>query len=128
DVSAARLPFRAEARVRRADGEWRWLDSYAVPRSTESGNKPGMIGCSADITERKQAEDAIGQLAAIVESSDDAIYSNDLNGVIMSWNKGAERFYGYAAEEVIGKPIMILIPPDRANEETRVIESVRPGV
>src|SRR5262249_46655367 len=109
DVSAACLPFRAEARVRRADGEWRWLDSYAVPRSTESGSVPGMIGCSADITERKQAEVATGQLVAIVESSDDAIYSNDLNDVIMSWNKGAEKLFGYSAEEVIGKSIMIVI-------------------
>jgi PAS domain S-box-containing protein len=127
DVSAACLPFRAEARVRRADGEWRWLDSYAVPRSTESGHTPGMIGCSADITERKRAEDAMGQLATIVESSDEAIYSNDLNDVIMSWNKGAEKLFGYAAEEVIGKSIMIVIPPDRADEEIRVLESVRRG-
>ena len=74
-----------------------------------------------------QAEDAIGQLASIVESSDDAIVSKDLNGVIMSWNKGAEKLFGYAAEEVIGKSIMILIPPDRADEETRVLESVRRG-
>jgi PAS domain S-box-containing protein len=127
EVSAARLPFRAEARVRRADGEWRWLDSYAIPRSTESGHTSGMIGCSADITERKQAEDAMGQLVAIVESSDDAIVSKDLNGVIRSWNIGAEKLFGYAAEEVIGKSIMILIPPDRADEETRVLESVRRG-
>ena len=119
EVSAARLPFRAEARVRRADGEWRWLDSYAVPRSTELGRTPGMIGCSADITERKQAEDAMGQLRHRRRSSDDAIVSKDLNGVIMSWNKGAERLFGYAAEEVIGKSAMILIPPDRADEETR---------
>src|SRR5262249_13327155 len=69
----------------------------------------------------------MGQLVAIVESSDDAIYSNDLNDVILSWNKGAERLFGYAAEEVIGKSIMIVIPPDRADEETRVLESVRRG-
>ena len=74
-----------------------------------------------------QAEDAIGQLASIVESSDDAIVSKDLNGVIMSWNKGAEKLFGYAAEEVIGKSLMILIPPDRADEETRILESVRRG-
>jgi PAS domain S-box-containing protein len=127
DVSAARLPFRAEARVRRADGEWRWFDSYAVPRLTEFGHTSGMIGCSADITERKQAEDAMGQLAAIVESSDDAIVSKDLTGVIRSWNEGAEKLFGYAAEEVIGKSIMILIPPDRADEETRILESIRRG-
>ena len=69
----------------------------------------GNDGCSADITERKQAEDAMGQLVAIIESSDDAIYSNDLDDVIMSWNKGAEKLFGYAAEEVIGKSIMIVL-------------------
>jgi PAS domain S-box-containing protein len=74
-----------------------------------------------------QAEEAIGQLASIVESSDDAIVSKDLNGVIMSWNKGAEKLFGYAAEEVIGKSIMILIPPDCADEETRILESIRRG-
>src|SRR5262245_41160344 len=127
EIYAARLPFRAEARVRRADGEWRWLESYAIPRSTESGATSGMIGCSADITERKQAEDTMGQLVAIVESSDDAIVSKDLNGVIMSWNKGAEKLFGYSAEEVIGKSIMIVIPPDREDEEKRVLESIRRG-
>src|SRR5215510_9903595 len=96
-------------------------------RASESGHKSGMIGCSADLTERKQAEDAIGQLAAIVESSDEAIYSNDLNDVIMSWNRGAEKLFGYAAEEVIGTSILIVIPPDREGEETRVLESVRRG-
>ena len=67
------------------------------------------------------------RLADIVESSDDAIVSKDLNGVIMSWNKGAEKLFGYAAEEVIGKSSMILIPPDRADEESRLLESVRRG-
>src|SRR5262249_36739742 len=127
DVSTACLPLRAEARVRRADGEWPWLDTSALPRSTVLGHTSGMIECSADITERKQTEDAMGQLAAIVESSDDAIVSKDLNGVIRSWNKGAEKLFGYAAEEVIGKSIMIVIPPDRAGEEQRVLESLRRG-
>src|SRR5262245_66672012 len=67
------------------------------------------------------------QLSAIVESSDDAIVSKDLNGVIMSWNKSAEKLFGYAAEEVIGKSIMVVIPPDREDEETRVLDRVRRG-
>ncbi len=66
-------------------------------------------------------------VAAIVESSDDAIVSKDLNGIITTWNKGAERIFGYTAEEVIGKPVTILIPPDRHEEEPTILERIRRG-
>jgi PAS domain S-box-containing protein len=66
-------------------------------------------------------------LASIVESSDDAIISKDLHGVIMSWNKGAQQMFGYTAEEVIGKPITIVIPPDRQDEEPRNLDRIRSG-
>jgi PAS domain S-box-containing protein len=65
--------------------------------------------------------------AAIVDSSDDAIVSKDLNGVITSWNRGAERIFGYSAEEVIGKPVTILIPPERHEEEPKILERIRRG-
>jgi PAS domain S-box-containing protein len=74
-----------------------------------------------------QSLNATQRVAAIVECSDDAIVSKDLNGIITSWNKGAERIFGYTAEEVIGKPITILIPPDRADEEPRILERIRRG-
>jgi PAS domain S-box-containing protein len=93
----------------------------------EAGRIQAVYEPAADLAERNRAEEAVSQLAAIVESSEDAIVSKDLNGVIMSWNKGAEMLFGYAAEEVIGKSVMILIPPDRADEETRVLERVRRG-
>src|SRR6478752_327421 len=67
------------------------------------------------------------RFAAIVEFSDDAIISKDLNGVITSWNKGAERIFGYLAEEVIGKPITILIPPERQDEEPTILDRIRRG-
>jgi PAS domain S-box-containing protein len=67
------------------------------------------------------------KLAAIVEFSDDAIISKDLNGVILSWNKGAERIFGYLPHEVIGKPITIMIPPDRLDEETVILARLRKG-
>ena len=70
---------------------------------------------------------ATGQLASIVESSDDAIVSKDLNGVIKSWNNGAERIFGYTAEEVIGKPVTILIPAGRQYEESEILERIRRG-
>jgi PAS domain S-box-containing protein len=80
-----------------------------------------------DITERKHSEAANARLASIVESNDDAIISKDLNGVITSWNRGAERLFGYVAEEIIGKPVMLLIPPDRREEETEIIDRILRG-
>jgi PAS domain S-box-containing protein len=70
---------------------------------------------------------ATQRIASIVESSDDAIVSKDLNGVIINWNQGAERIFGYTAEEVVGKPITILIPPDRHDEEPSILERIRRG-
>ena len=70
---------------------------------------------------------AAQRIIAIVESSDDAIISKDLNGVIISWNRGAERLFGYTAEEVIGKPVTILMPPDRRDEEPPILERIRRG-
>jgi PAS domain S-box-containing protein len=77
--------------------------------------------------ERYRAEEMRARLAAIVESSDDAIIGKDLNGIIMTWNRGAERIFGYTAPEVIGKPVTILIPPDRQDEEPAILERIRAG-
>src|SRR5581483_9925112 len=84
-------------------------------------------GVVRDITERKRAEETRLYLAALVESSDDAIIGMTLDGIITSWNKGAERMYGYAAGEVIGQPVNTLIPPDRQAEETQITERLRRG-
>jgi PAS domain S-box-containing protein len=91
------------------------------------GDIVGAINCFQDVTERKRAEDAALRLAAIVESSDDAIVGKDLDGVITSWNAAAERIFGYAAEEIIGQPIMVLVPPDHQKEEEAIIERIRRG-
>ncbi|HKW75888.1 MAG TPA: PAS domain S-box protein [Terriglobales bacterium] len=77
--------------------------------------------------ERKAASEAHSRLAAIVNTSDDAIISKDLNGIIMTWNRGAERIFGYTAEEVIGKPVTILMPPDRVDDEPGILERIRNG-
>ena len=77
--------------------------------------------------ERRRGEHASRLFASIVETSDDAIVSKDLNGIVTSWNKGAAHIFGYAPEEMIGKPIITLIPPDLHDEETRIIERIRRG-
>jgi len=80
-----------------------------------------------DISERQHAERAERHLAAIVESSNDAIISEDLDGTVTTWNKAAERLFGYLAIEAIGKSIAILIPPDRLNEEVEILKRIRIG-
>ena len=73
------------------------------------------------------AQEARALLAAIIDSSDDAIISKDLNGTVRSWNRSAERIFGYKAEEIIGKPISVLFPPDRLEEETEILSRLQKG-
>jgi PAS domain S-box-containing protein len=127
-ASAAWRSFRAEVRLRRGDGKWRWVDSWAVPRSPErGGGAPGMVGCGTDIAERKQAEERIRELGAIVESSDDAILGKSLDGIITSWNKGAEKIYGYSDNEVIGQPLSILVSTDHPEEAQLILSRLARG-
>jgi PAS domain S-box-containing protein len=98
-----------------------------TPVFDASGTCVNLIGTVHDITDRKREEEARARLAAIVESSDDIIVSKTLQGIIMTWNKGAERTLGYTAEEVIGKSITIIIPPERLDEEPRVLERLARG-
>jgi two-component system cell cycle sensor histidine kinase/response regulator CckA len=87
-----------------------------------------LIQCNIrDITERKQAEKTAIRLAAIVESSDDAIIGKDLDGIIQSWNAGAEKIFGYSAGEVVGSPMTLLIPADRPDEENEILEKINHG-
>jgi PAS domain S-box-containing protein len=79
------------------------------------------------ITERERSQKARAHLAAIVESSDDAIISTTLDGDITSWNKGTEELYGYSIQEAVGKPAFILLPPDRPNELNQILEKVKSG-
>jgi two-component system, chemotaxis family, CheB/CheR fusion protein len=99
----------------------------ARPLSFSGNSEPMILLSFHDVTMRKQAEAAHARLSAIVQSSNDAILSQDLNGIITSWNQGAERIFGYKSAETIGKPITILVPADRADEEPSILECVRRG-
>ena len=93
----------------------------------QAGNKK-VIQCNIrDITKRKQAEAALNRLATIVESSDDAIIGKDLNGTITSWNKGAEKIFGYPSGEMVGTPDRRLIPADRQDEEVQILGKIKGG-
>ncbi len=80
-----------------------------------------------DIVDRMMVDEAAQRYAAIVQSSDDAILAKDLNGTIVSWNAGAQRLFGYTAEEAIGRPIVMLIPKDREDEEPEILSRIRRG-
>jgi PAS domain S-box-containing protein len=116
-----------EAIAERPDGSRAYFRPFPTPLHDESGKLVGAINILVDVTEGKQAEIASVRLAAIVESSDDAIISKDLDGIIMSWNAGAERIFGYMEAEAIGRSIRIIIPPDRQHEEDEVLSRVRRG-
>ncbi|HEU4503879.1 MAG TPA: PAS domain S-box protein, partial [Nitrospira sp.] len=92
-----------------------------------NGQRIGLATVSRNISERKAAERATAHLAAIVRSSDDAIISKDLIGTVTSWNQGAERLFGYRADEMIGQPVVKLIPPDRLDEERRILGKISHG-
>jgi len=116
-----------EFRIRRADGQWRWFHRTARCVNDRDGKAVQMIGITFDVTERKQADEVSRRFAAIVQSSDDAIVGKDLNGIITAWNAGAERLFGYRAEEMIGKPVALLIPAERPDEEPGILAKLRRG-
>jgi PAS domain S-box-containing protein len=121
-------PIRGmEAVAERPDGVRVPFLPFPTPIYDSSGTMIGAVNMLVDISDRKRDEAAVQHLASIVESSDDAIVSKDLNGIITSWNIGAERMFGYLADEVIGKPVTILIPQDLLKEEETIIDRVRRG-
>src|SRR6202011_1073025 len=124
---AEKSDYEVEVRILLPDGSVKHIHTVGHPVLNASGDLVEFVGSSTDITERKRAEEATRLLAAIVESSHDAIVSKSLNGVITSWNKGAERLFGYTAEEAVGQNITLIIPPDRRDEERTIVERLTRG-
>lgn len=116
-----------QAIAERPDGTRRWFQPYPVPLRDADGSVVGGINLLMDITERKLSEVKLAQLAAIVDSSDDAIVSKTLDGIIVSWNRAAETMFDYTAAEAVGQHISLIIPPERLDEEQGVLARLRHG-
>jgi len=103
------------------DGKESPIDDSAAPIRS-AGSVAGVVMVFRDITERRAAERGVAHLGAIVDSSDDAIIGMDLNGLITTWNRGAQRLLGYSADEAVGRPVTMVVPPDSAHEELPILE------
>jgi PAS domain S-box-containing protein len=111
--------------IKRPNGTTSYILSNPKPLFNESGELTGAANTLIDITEQKNAESKQGMLASIIESSEDAIVSKTLDGIITSWNNSAQRLFGYTEDEIVGKHITILIPEDRYQEEELIISKIR---
>ena len=116
-----------ECRIIRRDGEQRWILAHGRHRLDPSGQLRMMGGIVQDITERRKLEEAHSKLAAIVESADDAMIAEDLEGIIVSWNRGAEIVYGYNAKEIVGKSVSLLMAPSHPDEYIEVLAKIARG-
>ncbi|MEJ0043199.1 MAG: PAS domain S-box protein [Rhizomicrobium sp.] len=124
-IKERRIVRGMEAIAERPDGTRVPFLPYPTPLFDDAGTLLGAVNMLVELSDFKKAEEIRERLSAIVESSDDAIIGKDLNGIISSWNRGAERLFGYVAEEVLGKPVAILIPQDRLDEETVILGKIR---
>ena len=117
--------YQLEKRYFRKDGSLVW--GCLSISSMKSSPSPLVLAMVEDITDKKKAEEARFRHAAVIESSDDAIASGTLDGIIVSWNTGAQHLYGYTEAEAVGKPITMILPPELRDEEKKILETVRAG-
>jgi two-component system cell cycle sensor histidine kinase/response regulator CckA len=116
-----------EFRILRPDGTVRWIWARSYPLPGGDGPPTRFAGIAEDITARKTSEKERVRLAAIIECSDDAVVTISVHGIVIGWNQGAEQYYGYTAEEMIGHSILILFPPDRYQEYLQLLKNVSNG-
>ncbi|MES2692573.1 MAG: PAS domain S-box protein [Verrucomicrobiota bacterium] len=119
--------YEEEYRILRPDGSTRWIWARTYPVRDEQGEIKRYAGIAEDISTRKWAEQERSRLAAIIEHTEDAIVSITMEGIIIAWNHGAQRKYGYTAQEVIGHSILVLIPPEQCDDYLAVMKRVRNG-
>jgi PAS domain S-box-containing protein len=122
-----RLNRGHEIVAERPDGSRVTVLAFPTPLLNARGELVGAVNMLIDITHRSVAYEKAQRFTAIVQSSDDAIVAKDLDGTIVSWNAGAERLFGYTADEIVGKPVATLIPADRYDEEPHILSRIRVG-
>ncbi|MGF6227752.1 PAS domain S-box-containing protein [Inquilinus ginsengisoli] len=113
--------------AQRPDGSRVHFIPYPTPLFNAAGELTGAVNLMIDVTERHEAEQSALRLAAIVESSEDAIWAKDLTGAITNWNGAATRLFGYSTEEMVGRPVTMLIPLERHDEEPEILARIRTG-
>jgi PAS domain S-box-containing protein len=123
----ARGSYSMEYRVRHRDGTYRWIEDHNRVLRDANGKPVEAFGVWTDVSERKRSEEASVRMADLVRSSNDAIIAVFLDGTVTSWNLAAEQMFGYAAAEMIGRPILTLVPDDRADEEQRFLDRISRG-
>jgi PAS domain S-box-containing protein len=119
--------WQGEIRNRAKDGSIYWVASTIVPFLDPEGKPRQYVAIRTDITENKRADEVRGLLAAVIESSDDAIISKTLDGIITAWNYAAERLFGYSPSEAVGKSMRMLLPPERLSEEADILARLARG-
>lgn len=127
DALSGERAYNITFRVHWPLGEERFLEARAIVQRDADGAPVRMIGATWDVTARKREEAALSQLADIVASSDDAIIGKNLQGIVTSWNRGAEKVFGFSADEMVDSSCVRLIPDDRQDEEAGILRRVRYG-
>jgi PAS domain S-box-containing protein len=128
EVAVQTSIYNYEARIIWPDKSVHWIRTKGKVIYNDDGKPQRMIGTLLNFTEEKANQEEVARLAAVVESSADAIISKKLDGTITSWNEAAEKMFGYKASEIIGKPLTTIIPPDHLDEEAEILKKIGQGL